>query len=161
MINEQVKEDLLELKSELKQTLEKIKTDSDKDLEIDDIDLDRAVLDTPKLHNKYNALFTDATLNLKELYAFKEKIKLERWKYWGGKQSDKYYAANGLVHEKILKGDLEKYLSADDKLILVNDIVSTQKAICDYLERCIKEIQSRNFHIKAAIDWRKFTSGSM
>lgn len=160
-MNEQAKDDLLQLKSDLKDTLNKYKQQADKDLEIDDIDLDRAVLDTPKLHNKYNALFTDETLNLKELYAFKEKIKLERWKYWGGKQSDQYYAKNGLVHEKILKGDLDKYLSADEKLILVNDIVSIQKAICDYLERCLKEIQSRNFHIKAAIDWRKFTSGSM
>lgn len=161
MLNDEVKQDLESMRDDLKSQLKKYKDYAEKDLEIDDIDLDRAVLDTPKLLNKYNILFTDATMDLKDLYAFKEKVKLERWKYWGGRQTDQYYAKHGLVHEKILKGDIDKYMAADDKLILVNEIVSTQKALCDFLERTLKEIQSRNFHIKAAIDWRKFQQGSM
>jgi hypothetical protein len=157
---EQVKTDLQEIKIGLQSNLNEFKDKAGDDLGIDDIELDRAVLDTPKLHNKYNALFTDETLRLKEFYSFKEKVKHERWLYFSGKQTDKYYTAEPL-HHKILKGDVDKYLSADDKLIMVNDIVSIQKAICDFLERCIKEIQSRNFHIKAAIDWRKFQSGGV
>ena len=161
MLNEKVRSDLIELRDELKQNLEDVKRQSSSDLEIDDIDIDSAVLATPRLHNKYNALFTDHTLQLKDLYAFREKTKLERWKYWQGKQSDRYYADHGLVHEKILKGDVDKYLSADEKMILVNEIVGIQKGIVDYLERCIKEIQTRNFHCKVAVDWRRFTQGGM
>jgi hypothetical protein len=159
MLNEQVKEELESMRDGLKDQLKSIKQQTEKDLEIDDIDLDRAVLDTPKLLNKYNIMFTDATLDLKDLYGFKEKVKLERFKYWAGRQTDQYYAKHGLVHEKILKGDIDKYLSADDKLSLVNEIVSTQKAICDFLERTIKEIQSRNFHCKIALEHRKFMMG--
>ena len=158
-MNKETKEKLNEIKESLKESLKEIKIQAEKDLEINDIDIDNSVLDTPKIHNKYNNLFTDHTLHLKELYGLKEKTKLERWKYWSGKQTDRYYAENGIVHEKILKSDVDKYLSADEKMILVNEIIAIQKAIVDYLERCIKEIQSRNFHIRACIDWRKFTSG--
>ena len=108
---------------------------------------------------KYNDAFTDESLALKDFYGFRRKVELERWKYWSGKQTDKYYAKNGIVHEKILKGDIEKYLKADEKMALVDELISIQKAIAEYLERCIKELQSRNFHCKVAADWRKFTSG--
>lgn len=159
MLSEQVRNDLISIRDGLKESLEEFKTQASNDLVIDDIDLDRAVLDTPKIHNKYNSLFADATITLKEFYSFGERVKLERWKYWSGKQTDKYYSTHGNVHEKILKSDLDKYLGADEKIILVKDIISIQKTICDFLEKCIKEIQTRNFHIKAAIDWRKFTNG--
>lgn len=161
MLSDKARSDLEELRDDLRQSLDKVKKQAETDLEIDDIDLDSAVLYTPKLMNKYNGLLTDHTLTLKELYAFREKVKMERWKYWMGRQTDQYYATHGLVHEKILKGDIDKYMSADEKMILVSEIVGTQKAIVDYLERCMKEIQSRNFHCKVAVDWRRFTQGGM
>jgi|AntRauTorckE6833_2_1112554.scaffolds.fasta_scaffold07081_8 hypothetical protein len=160
-LSKSVSDDLVSLKDGIIEELERIKKMAASDLSIDDFELDTEVLKTPKLHTKYNDVFTDHTLKLKDLYALKEKVKLERWKYYQGKQTDKYYSQNGVIHEKILKSDIDRYLSADEKLVLVNDIVSAQKAITDYLERCIKEIQSRNFHCRVALDWRKFTSGGV
>jgi len=160
-LNKQVEIDLLDLKDDIMAELESIKTNAAIDLALDDFDLDSEVLKTPKVHTRYNDLFTDHTLKLKDLYALKEKTKLERWKYYQGRQTDKYYVDHGIIHEKILKSDVDKYLAADEKLIIVNEIVSVQKAIADYLERCIKEIQSRNFHCRVAIDWRKFQNGIM
>ena len=161
MLNDKVKESFLSLKDDTKRKLSKIKESASKDLEIDGFDIDGEVLKTPKILSKYNDIFTDETLVLKDMYTLKEKIKLERWKYWSGKQTDNYYVENGILHEKILKTDIDKYLAADEKIILINDVISIQKAIVDYLERCIKEIQSRNFHCKVAVDWRKFQSGGI
>lgn len=163
MLNEDVKEELIKLKNELTESFKTLKQIAEKDIPIkeDEFDIDAAVLRTPKLLHKYNGLFSDNTLRLKELYSFFNKTKLERWKYWSGKQTDRYYADNGIVHEKILKSDLDKYISADEKIILVNEIVAVQKSIVDYLETCIKEIQSRNYHCRVAVDWRKFISGGM
>ncbi len=159
-VKSEVVDQLQELNNSLVGRLEELKQQDEVDLEIDEIDLDKSLMDIPQLHAKYLSTFTDETIKMKELYGFREKIKLERWKYWQGKQTDKYYAENGIVHEKILKSDVDKYLAADDKMVLVNDITSTQKAIVDYLERVIKEITNRGFHIKSIIDWRRFTSGS-
>ena len=36
-----------------------------------------------------------------------------------------------------------------------------QCAICDYLDKTIKQISNRGFLIKDAIEWRKFTSGAI
>lgn len=163
MISEKAKKDLEEMLESIQSKYEEYKVQAGKDLEIDPDahDLDRIVLETPKIMSRYNDAFSDETLVLKDLYTLKKKVELERWKFWSGKQSDKYYAENGIVHEKILKADVDKYLSADEKLILLNKVINTQKAICDYLERVIKEIQSRNFHCKVALEWRRFTSGGM
>jgi hypothetical protein len=159
MLSENMKKDLTEMRDGLKDILNEIKEASNDDLNIDDTDLDHAVISTPRLHMKYNQLFTDHTLTLKELYGFREKVKLERWKYWMGKQTDQYYNTHGVVHEKILKTDVDMYMAADEKMLLISEIVGVQKGIVDYLERCIKEIQTRNFHCKVAVDWRRFTQG--
>lgn len=159
-IQAEVKEQLEELKESIQDRLEQVKKQAENDLEIDDFELDRALLDTPKLHGVWLTMFTDETINLKELYSLKEKVRLERWKYYQGKQTDEYVTKNGIIHEKILKSDLDKYLNADSKLSLVNDIVTVQKALVDFIEKTLKEIGNRGFHIKSVIDWRKFSSGA-
>lgn len=151
---------LNELIQSIKDRYIEIKTKAEEDLEIDEIDLDSALLAIPKLHAKWLDLFTENTIFLKELYSLKEKTKLERWKYYSGKQSDRYVAENGIIHEKILKTDIDKYLAADDKLKLVNDACTHQKALTDYIEKVLKEIGNRGFHVKAIIDWRRFQSGA-
>jgi len=159
-ISADVKQQLEDLKEGIQANLDAVKKEAEKDLEIDEFDLDTALLAISKLHGKWLSKFTDETIILKDLYGFKEKTKLERWKYYQGKQTDKYYAENGIVHEKILKTDLDKYLSADDKLTLVNDVVTVQKALVDYIEKTMKELGNRGFHIRSIIDWRRFTNGS-
>lgn len=153
------KQQLEEMKDTIMERLAEIKKEANKDLEIDDIDLDKALLDTPKLHSKWLSYFTDETMNLKDLYGFKEKVKLERWKYYMGKASDKVYAKDPL-HEKILKTDVDKYMGGDEKLTLVNDIIATQKALTDHIEKVLKEIGNRGFHIKGIIEWRRFCAGA-
>lgn len=160
MVSEKAKTQLIEIREQIDSRLESLKASAETDLEIDEFDLDKALIATPKLHSKWLSIFTDETITLKNLYSFKEKTKLERWKYYVGKQTDKYYAENGIQHENILKSDVDKYLSADEKLELVNDIVTRQKALVDFVEKVMKEIGNRGFHIKSIIDWRRFTSGS-
>ncbi len=158
-INPEVEENLKSLKQSILENYDELTKEADKDLEIDSIDPDRSLIDLPKLFNKWSRRLADETLTLKELFAFKETTKLERWKYYSGKQTDKYIAQNGIIHEKILKSDIDKYLAADVKLILVNEIVSAQKEKVDFIERTMKELSNRGFHVRSIIDWRKFVSG--
>lgn len=160
VIPSDVKEQFDEIQSSIQDRLQQVKDMASSDLEIDEFDLDKALLDIPKLHTKWLTMFTDETINLKELYGFKEKIRLERWKYWQGKQDDQYYAKYGLLHEKILKSDIDKYLASDPKLTMVNDIVTLQKALVEFIERTLKELGNRGFHVKSIIDWRRFSSGA-
>src|SRR6056300_1262549 len=62
---------------------------------------------------------------------------------------------------KLLKPDVEKYLDADPKLQKASDKCEYLTVVCDYLEKTIKQISSRSFDIKNAIEWQKFTSGAI
>lgn len=149
-----------EMRESIKTQLQFVKEESKKDLEIDDIDLDKTLLSIPKMHGKWLSIYSDEVHNLKQLYSMKEKIKLERWKYYSGKQPDSYNAANGIIHEKILKTDIDKYMSADPKLELVDSCIMYQKSITDMIEKVMKELGNMGFHIKSIIEWRKFINGA-
>lgn len=149
--------DMLEL---VKSDFEQIKKEIEKDLEIEEFDLDKSLLDIPKLQTKWSSRLADEALVLRDLYNTRRTIELERWKYYNGKQTDKYLSEYGVVHEKILKSDIDKYLGCDPKMHLINSIVNVQKEKVDFIERGIKEIASRGFHIKSIIDWRRFITSS-
>lgn len=147
------------LKQELLERLDQIKESSSADMVIDDMDLDSESLRTPKLYSLYNNMYSDELVRLRQLYSMKEKIYLERWKYFTGKQTNKYYSDFGVPNEKVLKGDLEMYIKADGIYIAMNEIIGIQRLVTDKLEKICKEISNRGFHIKSAIDWRRFVSG--
>lgn len=160
MVKQADVDQLNELIKSIETRYQEIRKQAEIDVEIDEIDLDRSLLDLPKLHAKYLNLFTENTLFLKDLFSLANKTKLERWKYLNGKSTDKYYADHGPVHEKILKTDLDKYMAADEKIKLVNDAIAHQKGLTEYIEQTMKELRNRSFHVKAIIDWRRFQSGS-
>lgn len=153
-------EELKSLKTGISDCFEVIKKDAAEDVVIDSFDLDGESLRTPKLHSKWLGILSEEAIRLKQLQNFQKKLLLERWKYYNGKQPDKYYIDHGAINDKILKTDINLYLDADDVLIIIKEIVEIQDQAVDFLEKTIKEISSRTFHIKSAIDWRKFESGN-
>ena len=60
---------------------------------------------------------------------------------------------------KILKTDIDKYLESDDELITLSHRVDYQKEKIDYLESIIKELNTRHWKIRNAIEWKKFVNG--
>lgn len=153
-------ETLKSMKEELMQNLDTLKLMISDEVTIDEIDLDGESLRTPKLHSKWIGVLSDEAIKHKQINSLGKKLYLERWKYWQGKQTDKYYAEYGIVHEKILKTDIDIYLKSDDYLIAFNEVMDVQDQIVSLVERTIKEIGSRTFHIRAAIDWRRFSAGN-
>lgn len=152
--------DLNDILNEILESFESLKKDAGESIQIDELDLDGESIRTPKLLTTWIGRLGDESLKLKSFLHMQKKIQLERWRYYLGTQTDKYYAEYGIMHTKILKTDVQAYMDADDYIIAVKKIVDTQNEIVIFLERIIKEISSRTFHIKSAIDWRRFQSGS-
>lgn len=152
-------EQITDITKQVNETIKEIKESSDKDLEIDECDLDSEALRTPKLYSKYNNMYTDELVKLKRLFQSKEKTHLERYKYYLGKQTNKYYSEYGQFNEKVLKTEIETYMKADPIMVELNILISTQKVLADMLERICKEISNRGYHIKSAIEWRRFQVG--
>jgi hypothetical protein len=148
------------LKREFSDRLEELKILASEDVAIDEFNLDGEALRTPKLHSKWISILADESVKAKQIFNLQKKLYLERLRYYSGIQTDKYYHEHGVVNVKILKGDLNIYLDADDITAEIREIVEIQSQIVDFLERTVKEISSRTFHIKSAIEWRKFEAGS-
>jgi hypothetical protein len=64
-------------------------------------------------------------------------------------------------YKKLLKNEVDTYIESDNMFIEHTLKVSMQQEKVDYVEAIIKSLNSRGFQIKSAIDWFRFTNGSM
>ena len=139
--------------------LEDLFLEVDKDLKVNDMELDRESLRTPYLYDKYLKFHTTFKLTLKNVKEEYNKLYLEKYHYYLGKADPEVYKEKPF-DLKVLKGDVNMYLDADEELSNMRKAVEYSKSRVDYLEKTLKNIQDRNWHIKSAIDWRKFLEGS-
>ena len=138
--------------------LEKLQEQVDKDLKLNESELDLESLKTPQLHNQYMKHLTKYKLMLSRAESELHSIKREKWEYYTGKADPSVYQQKPF-NIKLLKPDVDKYLKSDDEIIKLEQKVTYVQSVVDYLDRTVKIISNRGFQIKNAIDWRKFTSG--
>jgi len=142
-------------------TLDELKSEIEKDTCISDLALDTESLKIPQLHGKYlNFLFTERMMCKKYQSEF-HTLQRDKWEYYTGKTSQEQLDARGWqpFQLKILRSDLDLYLNADADLIKMHQRIGYQQEKVVLLEEIIKELNSRHWKIKNAIDWRKFTNG--
>ena len=140
--------------------LEQLQELADKDLKINDTELDLESLKTPQLHNKYLKHLTKFKLLLTRSQDDFNRIKREKWEYYTGKSDPAVYQLKPF-NLKILKADVQQYIESDEEWIKANQKVKYLETIVDFLDRTLRQITNRTFTIKNAIDWRKFTSGAI
>ena len=131
------------------------------DLTMDETELDKESMRTPQIHNKYLIIYTDEKLILGKIQSDLYKLKKYKWLYYTGKMSQEELDEKGwdTFDLNILKTDIDKFLNSDDDIINLSNRILLQKEKVEYLENIIKIINNRQWSIRAAIDWLKFTSG--
>ena len=139
-------------------TFDELQALAEKDLKINDTELDLESLKTPQLHNKYMKFHNQYVNLLKKAEQDLARLTREKWEYYTGKADPSVYQQKPF-NIKLLKPDVDKYLKSDDELIKLEQKVTYVQSVVDYLDRTVKIISNRGFQIKNAIDWRKFTSG--
>ena len=141
-------------------TLEELQAEADKDLVIDDTELDTESLRTPILHNKYLQYYNKFNLLLKKSQWEERTLQREKWEYYTGKSDPSVYKEKPF-DLKVLKNDVHIYINADEDIQKVQAKIVYQEAIVNYLEQILRMINNRSFTIKNAIEWRRFTSGAV
>tara|TARA_B100000809_G_C14892762_1_gene443298 strand:+ start:331 stop:774 length:444 start_codon:yes stop_codon:yes gene_type:complete len=145
-------------------TLDEIKQEWSKDVEIDDIELDKASLVVPRLHAKYSGLLSEKTLLLKQ-YGFKYNTLLkDKWLWYNGKMDEDRIKELGWEPDpfdglKVMKADMSIWYNADIDLQEMNAKIEYLKVTVDYLKECLNNVTWRHQTIKNTIEWRKFMSG--
>ena len=140
--------------------LEQLQLQADKDLKINDTELDLESLKTPQLHNQYMKHLTKFKLMLSRAEGDLYNTKRELWEYYTGKADASVYAQKPF-NFKLLRQDVDQYIQSDERYIKSKQKVDYLQATVDFLDRTIRQITNRTFTIKNAIDWRKFTSGAI
>ena len=60
----------------------------------------------------------------------------------------------------ILKQDLDKFIDSDDEIVVLSNKVEYQKEKVEYLKSVVNTMSDRQWYIRSAIDWIKFTNGN-
>lgn len=145
--------------------LEEIKTQWAKDCEIDDIQLDNASLEVPKLHAKYLDLLT-SKLMVEKQYQMKYDVLLrDKWLWYTGKMDKETIDSYGWDQDpfdglKVMKTDMHYFFNSDKELQELKAKQEYLKLTIDYLKECMQNITWRHQTIRNTIDWRKFMAGN-
>lgn len=145
--------------------LDELKAQWVNDCEIDDIELDTASLEVPKLHAKYQDLLTSKILVLKNYQTKYNTLLKDKWLWFNGKMDDDTIRELGWEPDpfnglKIMKNDMQIFFNADKDLQELNAKIEYLKVTVDFLKECMQNITWRHQTIKNTIDWRKFMAGS-
>jgi len=143
-------------------TLDDIRNMIQKDLTMDKTELDLESLRTPQIHSKYLNFLMDEKLLLAKQESDLKKLVKTKWLYYTGKMSQEeldFYDYEPF-QLNILKSDIDKFMESDEDIIKLNNRVSYQKEKVHYLEETIKMISNRQWLIRSAIDWIKFSHGT-
>lgn len=141
---------------------EDIKKEYENDLlDTDAVDIDSLCLVIPKLNSKYSEILFEEENHLATLRAEYDRMYKDKWEYYTGKMASSDLKAKGLdpFPLKILKGDVDKYIDADNEIIDIRKKINYQSQKVSYVDRALKEIMSRHWILKSTIDWRRFMSG--
>lgn len=133
-----------------------------KDCVIDDIFLDReSTKDSHLLHHKYFVIFNSERKALLQLEGELKLLKIDKWEYFNGILDEERLKERGWLPfgTKILKTNIPLYIDSDKDILNMNFKIGIQQQKVDFLKAIIEQINRRNFHIKNAIDYKKFTSG--
>ena len=142
-------------------TLDDIRKELQRDMVLDDAALDIESLKIPQLHSKYLNFLMDERLALRKLETDYRVLLRAKWEYYTGKMSQEELTARGWdpFALKILRNDLDLYLDSDADLIQLKQKSDFLKEKIALLEEVVKELNTRHWKIRNAIEWRRFTNG--
>ena len=142
-------------------TLDQLIEEWRQDAPIDTTELAVASMKVPELHAKYLKLYFEERRKLKSIEFQSKELQLKKYEYYNGKLSQE--ELDELSWEpfmkRLMKNEIDMYLESDKDIIQSSVKIVNQKEKLAFLEEVIKNINQRNFQIKNAIDWKKFTNG--
>ncbi len=131
------------------------------DAPIDTTELGVASMKVPELHSKYLKLYFEERRKLKSIEFQSKELSLKKYEYYNGKLSQEELDELNWepFMKRLMKNEIDMYLESDKDIIQSSVKIVNQKEKLALLEEVIKNINQRNFQIKNAIDWKKFTNG--
>ena len=140
-------------------TLEELKQESYKDLPVKNVEnIDQESFYYQEIKAKWLDYKSRFELLLARNKGDYQVLYREKWEYYGGKSDAKVYAAKPF-DLKVLKTDLQIYISSDSDVIELSNKIAYLETTIKFIDGVIKSIDNRGWDIKHAITWKQFEAG--
>ncbi len=138
--------------------IEDIMNEAEKYLQIDETNLAKEALETPKVYGNLLRIRTNESMLLQR-YKFQiKKMYQDKRDYYLGRSDPEVYK-NKPFDFKVLKSEVDTYIDADDDIGELNLKIEVQSEKIAYLDNALKQVANRGFMIKHAIDFQKMMNG--
>ena len=140
-------------------TLEELKQESYKDLPVKNVEnIDQESFYNQEIKAKWLDYKSRFELLLARNKGDYQVLYREKWEYYGGKADATVYAAKPF-DLKVLKTDLQIYISSDSDVIELSNKIAYLETTIKFIDGVIKSIDNRGWDIKHAITWKQFEAG--
>ena len=131
-----------------------------KDVEIDQTEPGKELLNIPKLHSKYLQILTKHKIASKKANFDYLRMRKTKWEYYTGKMSQEELKEYGWEpFQFTLKSDITTYLEADTDLIKLLEKKAYHEEVVSVLESIMNELKQRTWQLRDFISWEKFIGG--
>ena len=142
-------------------TLDELKQESYKDLPVKNVEnIDQESFYNQEIKAKWLDYKSRFELLLARSKGDYQVLYREKWEYYGGKSEAKIYASKPFDF-KVLKTDLQIYISSDSDVIELSNKIAYLETTIKFIDGVIKSIDNRGWDIKHAISWKQFEAGMM
>ena len=131
------------------------KSDSKLDEDLHDNDS----LAIPQLHMKYMEFHNQYSLMKKERDIEMKRLIKEKWLYYKGKAPSSVYKEIPFDLKLTTKEEISMFIEADEDIGKLKYKIEYIDQVIFFLDGVLRMINNRTYHIKNAIEWKKFQSG--
>mgnify|MGYP001228709751 FL=1 len=139
----------------LQQIQEMWKTDSRLDDDLHDNDS----LAIPQLHMKYMEFHNTFSLMKRERELEMKRLLKEKWLYYKGKAPAAVYKEMPFDLKLTAKDEISMFIEADEEVQKIQYKIDYIEQVLFFLDGVLRMINNRTYHIKNAIEWKRFQSG--
>jgi hypothetical protein len=139
----------------LEQLQEMWKTDSKLDDDLHDNDS----LAIPQLHMKYMEFHNTYSLMKKDRELEMKRLIKDKWLYYKGKAPSSVYKELPFDLKLTTKEEISMFIEADDDITKLQYKIDYIEQVLFFLDSVLRMINSRTYHIKNAIEWKRFNAG--
>ena len=131
------------------------KTDSKLDDDLHDNDS----LAIPQLHMKYMEFYNTYSLMKKERELEMKKMLKDKWIYYKGKAPSSVYKEMPFDLKLTTKEEISMFIESDEEVKQLKYKIENIDQVLFFLDGVLRMINSRTYHIKNSIEWKRFQSG--
>lgn len=141
-------------------TLEEYQKIWSEDCKINSEELDIASLSIPVVHSKYLTFLSQERKRIKALEATKDFLESQLKDYYAGAIDGKDINRPPFQLRLTTNSQINERVSKDKDMIKANLKIAECENSILFLKAVLDSINQRNWIIRNAIEWRKFTSGA-